>query len=53
MSVTFGTVRPWCLQTAAFTDSANVMVRTGHFFKKPLAGFLQLMLQRVEGLEKF
>lgn len=53
MSVTFETVEAWCLHTAAFMVSANVMVRTGHFSKEPLAGFLQLMLQRVERLERF
>lgn len=52
MSVTFETVGPWCLHTAVFMVSMNAMVRTGYFSKKHLAGFLQLMLRKVESLEK-
>lgn len=43
----------WWFHTAAFLVSANAMVRKRIFSKKPLAGFLQLVLQRVESLEKF
>lgn len=43
----------WWLHKAAFLVRANAIVRTRNFSKEPLAGFLQLMLQRVEGLEKF